>query len=634
MKAEVNSAKTLVILIFQRSIYSLFRPNRASARRIRLLFGLYPPPMTRSMPFPITNPSLARALAQRGYAEPTSVQSAVLAPETDGRDLLVSAQTGSGKTVAFGLALANTVMGESATMPATQAPLVLVIAPTRELALQVHSELSWLYEFTGARILSCVGGMDARREARLLAAGCHIVVGTPGRLKDHIERGNLRLNELEAVVLDEADEMLDLGFREELEFILSTAPASRRTLLFSATIAREIAALARTYQHNALRIDTAAANQPHADIEYRAIRTLGHELEAALVNILRAQDNRALVFCATRDTVRTLHANLTTRGFTAVALSGELSQGERNAALSALRESRAQVCIATDVAARGLDLPDLDLVIHADLPTNKATFLHRSGRTGRAGRKGVSVLLVPPTKRRRAELLLREANAVAIWQDPPTVEDIHAKDEERLLNHPLLQDETNELNLELANKLLARSSPEMIALAFAKLAQARLPAPARVTILPPEPQARPVRSPRIGNNASHAASSGHGTWFRLPLGRKQNADPRWLIPLICKAGGVTKQEIGSIRIFDRETKFEIAAHAAHGFAEAASQQGEAQIQPAAPPGTPQARRPHTDDGAARPAHSYKKAPSKPYAPKVGGKLTEQQRRRNNKNART
>ncbi len=462
------------------------------------------------MAFPVTNPSLARALAQRGYAEPTAVQSAVLAPETEGRDLLVSAQTGSGKTVAFGLALASTVLGESETMPGTQAPLVLVIAPTRELALQVHAELTWLYEFASARIISCVGGMDARREARLLSQGCHIVVGTPGRLKDHIERGNLRLNELEAVVLDEADEMLDLGFREELEFILSAAPEDRRTLLFSATIAREIAALARTYQQNALRIDTVAANQPHADIEYRAIRALGHELEAALVNLLRVQDSRALVFCATRDTVRTLHGNLMARGFTAAALSGELSQAERNAALSALRDGRAQVCIATDVAARGLDLPDLDLVIHADLPTNKATFLHRSGRTGRAGRKGVSILLVPPQKRRRAELLLREANAEAIWQDPPTPADIRAKDEERLLSHPLLSEAPHETGQELARKLLERASPEAIAAAFARLAGAHLPAPANVTILPPEPlppRPRPARAARAASRRQQPAPS-------------------------------------------------------------------------------------------------------------------------------
>ncbi|MGE4482303.1 DEAD/DEAH box helicase [Acidocella sp.] len=574
------------------------------------------------MAFPVTNPSLAKALSQRGYADPTAVQSAVLAPETKERDLLVSAQTGSGKTVAFGLALADTVLGESERMPATQAPLVLVIAPTRELALQVHAELTWLYEFTGARILSCVGGMDPRREARLLAGGCHFVVGTPGRLKDHIERGNLRLDELEAVVLDEADEMLDLGFREELEFILGAAPQSRRTLLFSATIAREIAALARTYQQNALRIDTVAANQPHADIEYRAVRVAGHELEGALVNILRAQDSRALVFCATRDNVRTLHTNLVARGFTAAALSGELSQAERNAALSALREGRAQVCIATDVAARGLDLPDLDLVIHADLPTNKATFLHRSGRTGRAGRKGVSVLLVAPMRRRRAEMLLREANAEAIWVDPPTKEDIRAKDEERLLNHALLRGTPSETTLALAAKLLERAAPDAVAAAFVTLAQANLPVPADVTILPPEPT-RPARAPRAANGARK--ETGNGTWFRVALGRKQNADPRWLVPLICKAGGITKQEIGSIRIFDRETKFEIAPHVAQAFAHAAAGQGEARIEPAAPPGV---ARPHYD-GPAKPAFKPKSPGDKAPNAKPGGKLSEQQRRRRN-----
>ncbi|WP_298213656.1 DEAD/DEAH box helicase, partial [Acidocella sp.] len=447
------------------------------------------------MPFPSLHPSLARALAARGYAEPTPVQSAVLAATAEERDLLVSAQTGSGKTVAFGLALAPLILGEAQALPPARDPLVLVIAPTRELALQVQAELAWLYEFTGARIAASVGGMDPRREARLLAAGCHMVVGTPGRLKDHIERGHLRLDGLRAVVLDEADEMLDLGFREELEFILAAAPAQRRTLLFSATIAPEIVSLARAYQHRALRLDTAAANQPHADIEYRAIPVLANETEAALVNILRAQESRALIFCATRDAVRHLHARLLARGFAAVALSGELSQAERNAALAALREGRAQLCIATDVAARGLDLPDLDLVIHADLPASKATLLHRSGRTGRAGRKGVSVLLVPPQKRRRAEMLLREANATARWLPPPTPADIRARDEERLLSHPLLAAPPDEAALALARKLLARASPEVIAAAFATLAEARLPAPAEITILPPEPAARPARAP-------------------------------------------------------------------------------------------------------------------------------------------
>ena len=238
------------------------------------------------MPFYVENPALQRALAARGYADPTAVQSAVLEPKAEGRDLLVSAQTGSGKTVAYGLAFAATILDE-VPLPPAGAPLALIIAPTRELAIQVHAELAWLYEHTGASVVSCVGGMDPRREQRTLVGGCHIVVGTPGRLQDHIDRRHLDVSRLKVVVLDEADEMLDLGFRDELEFILGTAPVERRTLLFSATIARDIAALARQYQRDALRIDTVARNQPHADIEYRAIGVAAHEIEQGLVNLLR-----------------------------------------------------------------------------------------------------------------------------------------------------------------------------------------------------------------------------------------------------------------------------------------------------------------------------------------------------------
>jgi ATP-dependent RNA helicase DeaD len=525
------------------------------------------------MPFNIKNPALASALAARGYSEPTAVQMAVLQPEAEDRDLLVSAQTGSGKTVAYGLALASTILGDAERLPATLLPLVLVIAPTRELAIQVHAELTWLYAAAGGRIVSCVGGMDARREQRALAAGCHMVVGTPGRLQDHINRGHLKLSECEVVVLDEADEMLDLGFKDELEFILGAAPETRRTLLFSATIAREIAALARQYQHNALRIDTVSRTEPHSDIEYRAIRIAGHEIEAGLVNLLRLHDSRALVFCATRDSVRHLHASLLARGFNAVALSGELSQNERSAALSALRDGRAQVCIATDVAARGLDLPDLDLVIHADLPTNKATMLHRSGRTGRAGRKGICLLLVPNSKRRRAELLLNSANIEAIWQDPPTPEEIRTRDQERLLEDALLTQAPADDELVLAEALLARQSAPAIAAALIRLYRARLPEPARITIQAPAPRdafaPRAPMAPRgEGTKFERRTDGAAMAWFRAPVGRKNNADPKWLIPLICRLGGITKQEIGVIKIFDRETKFEVSEAAAARFAAA------------------------------------------------------------------
>ena len=363
---------------------------------------------------------LRDALTARGYAEPTAVQSAVLTPDAAGRDLLVSAQTGSGKTVAYGLALAPELIGDAPRLPPAGAPLALVVAPTRELALQVKAELAWLYAPAGGRIVSCVGGMDPVAERRQLAHGAHIVVGTPGRLRDHLERGNLAPAALRAVVLDEADEMLDLGFKEELEAILEETPAERRTLLFSATVPRGIAALAKGYQRDALRIEATSQAEPHGDIEYRAALVAPHEIERAVVNVLRLEDARiAMVFCATRATVARLHGNLSERGFSTVALSGELSQAERNRALQSLRDGRARVCVATDVAARGIDLPDLGLVIHAELPRDPETLLHRSGRTGRAGRKGVSVLLVPHTRRSLGQRLITAARVKAGWAPAP-----------------------------------------------------------------------------------------------------------------------------------------------------------------------------------------------------------------------
>src|SRR5690606_5328262 len=260
------------------------------------------------------------ALSKRGYAALTPVQVAVLAPEAENADLLVSAQTGSGKTVAFGLAMAQTLLTVNGTIEAAGAPLALVVAPTRELALQVAGELSWLYGEAGARIVTSVGGMDPRKERRALDQGAHIVVGTPGRLRDHIERGGLDLSAIRVAVLDEADEMLDLGFREDLEFILDAAPSERRTLLFSATVPKPIVALARRFQRDALRISTVEEREPHGDIEYRALAVAPNERENAIINVLRFHEaQNAIVFCSTREAVKHLAARLANRGFQAVA---------------------------------------------------------------------------------------------------------------------------------------------------------------------------------------------------------------------------------------------------------------------------------------------------------------------------
>jgi ATP-dependent RNA helicase DeaD len=497
---------------------------------------------------------ISEALAERGYDTLTPVQQAVSAPELEGQDLLVSAQTGSGKTVGFGLAIASTLLDDGDQFGPAGAPLALVVAPTRELASQVMRELTWLYARTGAVVTSCVGGMDMRTERRALERGAHIVVGTPGRLRDHIERNALDLGELRAVVLDEADEMLDMGFREDLEFMLGEAPETRRTLLFSATVPPTIAKLAQQYQRNAQRISTLGGSEQHSDIEYQAVRVAQSDVDSAIFNLLRYHhDESALVFANTRAMVSHLTARLANRGLQVVSLSGELSQTERTHALQAMRDGRARVCVATDVAARGIDLPKLNLVIHADLPTNTESLLHRSGRTGRAGRKGISALIVPPKGRIRAERILKWSKITAEWIEAPSVEDILARDEERLLSDPVWSEAATEDEAAFATKLLARHAPEQIAAAYLRLYQSRHAAPE--DLLPAD--SKPARREK--------APFGPSRWVSLSVGRSDRAEARWLLPLLCRTGGLDKDAIGAIRVQDSETFVEIAAASVDSF---------------------------------------------------------------------
>ena len=549
------------------------------------------------MDIPSLPPLLAEALTTRGYSALTPVQEAVVAEDAAGRDLVVSARTGSGKTVAFGLGMADQLFTDGA-LPPPALPLALIVAPTRELALQVSRELGWLYESAHARIATCVGGMDASRERRMLAQGAHIVVGTPGRLRDHLERGALELSALRVAVLDEADEMLDMGFREDLEQILDATPDQRRTLLFSATMPRPIEALARRYQRDALRITTAGEERGHGDIAYQAITVSPSDIEHAAINLLRLHEaETAMLFCATRDNVRHLHASLIERGFAAVALSGEHSQSERNGALQALRDGRARVCVATDVAARGIDLPTLSLVVHVEIPRDAETLQHRSGRTGRAGRKGTAVLIVPYPRRRRVEAMLRSAGIAAEWIGPPTPEDIRARDNERMMASLLAPVELDEEDLALGRQLLAAKSPEEIAATLVRRVRAGLPQPEELI----EGSAQSTRAP-----AQDGPRPGFEdvVWFRMDIGRRQNADPRWLLPLLCRRGHITKNEIGAIRIAPNETRFQVPRAIAGRFAEAVARSADAQgedesgvrIEPSeAPP--PQAPRAHRKGGS-------------------------------------
>ena len=496
--------------------------------------------------------ALADALERRGYETLTPVQQAVADPKLINADLLVSAQTGSGKTVAFGLAIAPTLLGDEEKFPTAGLPLALIIAPTRELAMQVKRELSWLYADAGAVVASCVGGMDMRDERRSLGRGAHIVVATPGRLRDHIMRKSIKLEGLKAVVLDEADEMLDLGFREDLEFILGEAPVERQTLLFSATVPNSIAKLAKSYQRDAIRITTKDEKSQHADIEYQAMMVSARDGENAIINVLRYYESpNALVFCNTRDMVNRMTTRLSNRGFSVVALSGELSQNERTHALQSMRDGRARVCVATDVAARGIDLPNLDLVVHAELPSNHETLLHRSGRTGRAGRKGVCALIVPPKSRRKAERILQGAKVRADWGNAPSAEAVMERDQERLLQDPSWHEEIGKNMRTMVDNLVEAFSTEQIAAAYLRLYQDKHSAPEELSDVNAKPEPR--------------AAFGPSVWFSVSGGRAANAEPRRLLPMLCKVGGLTKDDIGAIRIQQDESFVELKQSSVHGF---------------------------------------------------------------------
>ena len=498
--------------------------------------------------------TIAAALETQGYHTLTPVQEAVTAPELGEADLLVSAQTGSGKTVGFGLAIAPTLLGEDDTFGAAGAPLALIIAPTRELALQVKREFIWLYGPAGAVIASCVGGMDMREERRTLTRGAHVVVATPGRLVDHIKRGSIDMGSLRAVVLDEADEMLDLGFREDLEYILGEAPESRRTLMFSATVPAAIAKLAKNFQRDAVRVATVSDGGQHADIEYKAMTVAPRDAENAIINVLRFYDARnAIVFCNTRAMVARLTTRFSNRGFSVVALSGELTQNERTHALQSMRDGRARVCVATDVAARGIDLPGLELVIHAELPNNSDTLLHRSGRTGRAGAKGTSALIVPVKMRGKAERLLRFAKLTAEWGAPPSATEVLARDEERLLVDTPWNDPVSEDDEAFVNKLATQFSAPQLAAAFLRVHRERQSAPEELSDAEDAAKPRPREA------------FGPSVWFSVNVGRDKNAEARWLLPLLCKAGGISKDDIGAIRIQQDQSYVEILKSSVDGF---------------------------------------------------------------------
>jgi ATP-dependent RNA helicase DeaD len=515
-------------------------------------------------------PPLREALIARGITSLTEIQQAVLAPELDGLDLRLRSRTGSGKTVAMGLVLAPQLDRAEDDGPG---PLALVLVPTRELATQVQTELSWLLAGLKVRVLAVTGGTSVQAERRQLASSPEIVVGTPGRLLDHLQRGALDPASLRAVVLDEADQMLDLGFRDDLEAILSRLPEERQTHLVSATFSGAILELATAFQRDPVLIEAGRAGAANEDIEFLAHLVLADEREAALVNLLLAAgDERALVFVRTRAQTGEVAAFLGGLGFTAAPLNGDMEQRERTRALDAFRGGRLQVLVATDVAARGIDVADVSLVVHLDLPGDAEALTHRSGRTGRAGKKGRAVVMVPPQARGRATYLFQQAGARATWAPLPGPAEVLAAHRERLeaslagLTSPETAAEAAPFR-PLAERLLASADPAgVLAGLLARIGKCSPCEPRPLTAIAPTRPARPARAP--------AAPAQKGRAFRpfvVTWGSRHGADPRRVLALVCRRGGIQGGHVGAIDIGPTRSCFEVDVSVAEAFARAASQ---------------------------------------------------------------
>jgi ATP-dependent RNA helicase DeaD len=446
--------------------------------------------------------AIRRAMTARGFAALTSVQQAVLAPEAQGRNLRISSQTGSGKTVALGFVLAGDLLEPG------EGTRALVITPTRELATQVKDELRWLLAgLPHVRIEVVTGGSDMLRERHALRRGPTIVVATPGRLLDHVRRGSIDCTTIRHLVLDEADRMLDMGFREDLEAIVAALPEERRSHLVSATFPPQVRRLADKVQLDALHLQGTELGVANDDIEHCASLVERHDTYAAIVNaLLLARGEKALIFVERRSDTTELGDRLLADGFAVQSLSGELSQSQRNRALEAFKSGVADVLVSTDVAARGLDVPDISLVIQVDVPRDADDYTHRSGRTGRAGRKGKSLLLVPVRERGRAAAVLRAAKVQVAWRPLPTTDEIHAAIAEhtRADVAAKLGEVPQDRSLAQAVALLEGRDPAQVVATLLQLAAAKLPCqPMRVRSINPQDE-RP-RPPKHSRPTRHGA---------------------------------------------------------------------------------------------------------------------------------
>ena len=508
---------------------------------------------------------LLKAIRKKGFNEPTPVQKKVLELDNYDQDLIVRAKTGSGKTLAFLLPLLENVN------PSTRTPHILILSPTRELTQQTEKEATWLTNLMDISAVSLVGGLEMMPQIRSLREGAAIVVGTPGRTLDHINRGTLKTDNIHSVVLDEGDQMLDMGFREELEGILDSLPADRRTWLFSATMPEEVRRLAMKYLNSPHTISLVSDGEQHEDISHKAYLVPMRRRFEGLVNVLLwERPKRSLIFCHTRMDVIEVSQKLQEEGFNAGALHGEMTQRERNSVLASFKNGSVPFLVATNVAARGLDVEGVTHVIQLGLPEDRETFVHRSGRTGRAGNEGTNLILLSPLEAGRFKGLLHSSQMRIEWADVPEINKIRESQreiaEERLLKAQPLPDDSTDYAAWAAD-LLERAEAKMLIAKLLSLINSRSTKGYNLTSELERERERRQRSSRIGTPfereprvkiaSKSAAARPKGTILRFKGGSGAGLDVGKVLRAVCSALDVESSEVGAIRIGENFVNVEL-----------------------------------------------------------------------------
>jgi ATP-dependent RNA helicase DeaD len=508
-------------------------------------------------------PELLKALTSLGYEEPTPIQREAIPPLVAGNDLVGQAATGTGKTAAFALpVLQGLTAGKR-----DAGPMALVLVPTRELAEQVSQAVHRYGRDLGVRVLPVYGGQPIGRQLQALQRGVDVVVGTPGRVLDHIDRGTLRLGDVRTVVLDEADEMLDMGFAEDIEAILAETPDDRQTVLFSATMPPRIDSIARRHLREPVRITMGRKTVEPGEIplvRQSAYMVARAHRPAALGRILDVEaPTAAIVFCRTREEVDQVTETLNGRGYRAEALHGGMSQDQRDRVMGRLRGGSTELLVATDVAARGLDVEQLTHVINFNVPAAPEAYVHRIGRVGRAGREGCAITLAEPREQRMLKAIERLTGQRITLEKLPTVTDLRARRLEltRTALQASLEDDDLERFRVVLDSLTDEFDVENVALAAVKLLHEAAGGDVDEEEIP-SPTAPPAkRESRPGRSAGGRSDSGVTRLF-FGIGRRAGLRPQDLVGAIAGEAGINARDIGAIQITDRFSLVEVPESAA------------------------------------------------------------------------